>query len=127
MSQPDYVTAAAALFNAFIFQQLIPLLVLTALGYGFSRVLIAAQGRPDFDAAEFFRDDTGKLSFVRMGTAVCLVLHSWAYVTRTHANTITFNETLLYVGVWSGSSVILLVVEAWKGVRIQQIEKGGGS
>ncbi len=117
MNSPDLVTAAAALFNAFLLQHLVPFLILLALGWTFSRVLLRAQEMPEFDSAQFFKDDKDKLSFARVGTATCLILHSWSFAVRTLSGLITFNEVLLYTGLWSGSGTVLLIVEAWKGTR----------
>lgn len=115
MSGQDYLGAAAALFNAFTFDRLIPLLTLLFMAGLFVWVLFAAQRRGDFDASEFLRADNGKLSWGRLAAFVCLMTHTWVVFTRTLADKIDIQELTLYAVTWSGSMVLLQGIEAWKG------------
>jgi hypothetical protein len=115
MNGPDYLAAAAALFNSFTFDRLIPLLVVIGIGGMLGRVLVLAQRRADFDASDFLRDDSGKLSWGRLAACVCLMTHTWVVFTRTLNDKLTVEEIGLYAVTWSGSLVLLRALEVWKG------------
>lgn len=113
--QPDYLQAAAALFSAFTFERLVPLVSLMFMAAMFLWVLFVSQRRDDFDASQFLRADDGKLSWGRLGAFVCLMTHTWVVFTRTLNDKITVEELGLYCVTWSGSLVLLQAIEAWKG------------
>ena len=115
MNGPDYLAAAAALFHAFTFDRLIPLLSLSLIAGLFVWVLFAAQRRDDFDASEFLRGDDAKLSWGRLSAFVCLMTTTWVVFTRTLNDKLTIEELTLYAVTWSGSMVLLQAIEAWKG------------
>lgn len=119
MSGPDYLAAAAALFNAFTFDRLIPFFSLILMSGLFVWVLFQAQRGPDFDASEFLRDDRAKLSWGRLAAFVCCMTHTWVVFTRTLSDKITIEELVLYSVTWSGSMVLLQAIDAWKGGRQQ--------
>jgi hypothetical protein len=111
----DYLAAAAALFHAFTFDRLIPLVSLALVATLFAVVLFQAQKRDDFDWSEFLRDESKKLSWGRLGAFVCLMTHSWTVFARTLNDRITVEELGLYAITWSGSLVLLQAIDAWKG------------
>jgi hypothetical protein len=118
VSEINYMAAAAALFNAFTFDRLIPLITLMMLAVLFLWVIFQAQKGADFDASEFLRDDRRKLSWGRLAAFVCCVTHTWVIFTRTLNDRLTFEEQLLYCIVWSGSMILLQALEVWRGVKI---------
>lgn len=117
MGAPDYLAAAAALFNSFTFDRAIPLLSLMFMGSLFIWVLFKAQKRADFDASQFLRNDRGMLEWGRLAAFICCATHTWVVFTRTISEKITFDELLLYCVVWSGSMILLQALETWRGVR----------
>jgi hypothetical protein len=115
MHGPDYLAAAASLFNAFAFERLIPLLSLMFMGGLFIVVFYKAQARDDFDWSEFLRADNSKLSWGRLAAFICLMTHTWTVFARTVNDKVTIEEMGLYAVTWSGSLVLLQAIEAWKG------------
>lgn len=114
----NLLQAAAALFNQFTWLQLVPALTMGGVFLMVWLAIRSAQRNPDnhFDVAEFFRDETGKLSIKKLLGAGCFVMHSWFFYSRTVSNTITFNEEVLYCGTWSGSVIFLEALSVWKSV-----------
>lgn len=119
MNGTDYIAAAAALFNTFTFDKLIPLATLAFMALLFLWVLFQAQRRDDFDASQFLRDEHHKLSSGRLFAFICCGTHTWAVFTRILNDKITIEELSLYAVTWSGSLVLLEAISAWKGGRQQ--------
>lgn len=115
MNAPDYLAAAAALFAAFTFDRLLPAVIMAVLFGMFIFVLVKAQRRGDFDASEFLREDSGKLSSKRLFAFIAMAVHVWLVITRTISDKITFEEQVLFVLTWSGSLVLIQALEIWKG------------
>ena len=115
MNAPDYLAAAAALFAAFTFDRLMPAVIMAVLFGMFIFVLVKAQRRGDFDASEFLREDSGKLSSKRLFAFIAMAVHVWLVTTRTISDKITFEEQVLFVLTWSGSLVLIQALEIWKG------------
>lgn len=115
MNGPDYMAAAAALFNAFTFERLIPLVSLFGVASLLYWLLHRASAGGNFDASQFLRDDGGKLSWGRVSAAVALTTHTWFIFTRTLNDKITDFDMGLYSVTWSGSLVLLQFINAWKG------------
>ena len=118
MNGPDYLAAAAALFNTFTFNQLLPGLSLVFLAWLLVRVLGQAQRSGTFNSGDFLRDEGGKPSWRRLVGFLCFMAHTWVLFVRTVTDRVTFEEQALYGGLWSGSAVVLLVAEAWTRVRM---------
>jgi hypothetical protein len=112
---PDYLAAASALFSAFTFDRLLPAALMAVLFSMFVFVLARAQKRGDFDASEFLREDSGKLSSKRLFAFIAMAVHVWLVTTRTISDKITFEEQVLFVLTWSGSLVLIQALEIWKG------------
>lgn len=117
MNGPDYLAAAAALFNAFTFDKLVPFVTLVGMAILFGWVLFKAQKGPEFDAAEFLKDGSSKLSFGRLAAFICCMTHTWVVFVRTLNEKITVEELALYAVTWSGSLVLMQGIEAWRGVK----------
>lgn len=115
MNAPDYLVAAAALFSSFTFDRLLPAALMAVLFGMFIFVLVKAQRRGDFDASEFLREDSGKLSSKRLFAFIAMAVHVWLVTTRTISDKITFEEQVLFVLTWSGSLVLIQALEIWKG------------
>lgn len=91
---------------------------LTAFGliFGmFAWVLFKAQARSDFDASQFLRDDTGKLSKAGLFAFIACAAHTWALMVETINARLTVEFSAVYALTWSGSLVLLEAVKAWKG------------
>jgi hypothetical protein len=114
---PDYLAAAAALFNAFTFDKVVPFLSLVGMAGLFIWVLFAAQKSQNFDASEFLRNDRGQLSAARLFAFVCCMTHTWVVFVRTLNNKIEVEELALYCLTWSGSLVLLHGIEVWRGIK----------
>lgn len=114
----DYVQAAAALFNAVWWERFVPLLTLllmvALLGWSLHRAQNSGRG---FDAADFFRDEQGRLQARNLFAFICCVAHTWMFVSRTYTDRITFQEQVLYCLTWSTSLVLLAALDAWRGGR----------
>ncbi|MEO8153551.1 MAG: hypothetical protein ABI605_10815 [Rhizobacter sp.] len=117
MSGPDFLAAAATLFNAFTFERLIPLAMLFSMSLLFIWVLFKAQKRDDFDASMFLRNDRGVLAPERLWGFVCFMTHTWAYASLVLSGKAADRDTLIYGGLWSGTAVAFQVLETWRGVR----------
>jgi hypothetical protein len=117
MNSPDYLAAAGALFNAFTFNRLIPLVMLFTLSVLFIWVLFQAQKRKDFDASMFLRNDRGILDFGRLAAFICCMSHTWYFFTRTLNGDVTKDDVWIYCVTWSGSLVLLQALETWRGIK----------
>lgn len=113
--------AAAALFNTFTFDKLIPLISLLLMCWLFVWVLFKAQGGGNFDTSEFLRETDGpgrgKLSWKRLAAFICLIVHTWYIFTRTLTDKVTFNDMALYCLTWSSSMILLEGLNVWRGVQ----------
>lgn len=115
-TQPDLLAAAAALFNAFTWQRLLPLLTMLVLALVLYWMLAKGQrSDPTFRAVDFLREDTGKASWKRLTGTGCFVVHSWYVYMVTVAGTATWNDLALYVLTWSGSVVLLEGIRMMRG------------
>ena len=118
--------AAASLFDSFVWARLFPLLTLSLcvwLGYW----MLAKEQRlnSDFRVVDFLRDDvSGKPSWKRLIGTACFVGHSWVlYMVVVYKAEELFNHVALYVGVWSGSVVVIEALRIMRGVPAAQVEK----
>lgn len=117
MTQADLLQAAAALFNSFTFERLIPLVMLFSLSMLFIWVMFKAQKSENFDASAFLRNDRGVLALDRVIGMLCFMVHTWAYATWVLNKTVTKDDTLIYGGLWSGTAVVFQFLEVWRGIK----------
>jgi len=117
MDGPDYVKAAASLFSAFAFDRLMPLLTLIGMAAMFVWVLFKAQKSSHFDASDFLRADSGKLSSGRLFAFICCMTHTWAIFVRVLNDKIQMEEFVLYASVWSGSLLVMQALDVYRGVK----------
>lgn len=104
-----------------------PAAILLLLLFACFAIVIRAQRRADFDWGDALRDDTGKVSAMRLGVLVCLVISSWVLVDLTLKYADKDPEKLLYfyliyVAVWSGAKIVEKLLEAKFGAS-----KNGGT
>lgn len=115
MTPDGTLAAAAALFDAFAWQRLMPLLMLLLIGFLLYWMLAKAQRMdPTFKAVDFLREAPGgKASFKRLTGMGCFIVHSWYICWVTVGEKATWNDVALYCVTWSGSMVLL----QWLGLR----------
>ena len=105
-------------------QVIVPGLVLAAILGAVFWVLVRAQRLDHFDASQFLRDERGQLAWKLLIGAICFAVHSWAMMVITMGEVWIVSESLylwmwgIYVGVWSGSVVVLQALESWRAVRL---------
>lgn len=93
----------------------VPLLAFALIFGMFVWVLFRAQKREDFDAGEFLRDETGKLSKGGLFAFIACATHTWALMVETINARLTVEFVAVYAVTWSGSLVLLEAIRAWKG------------
>lgn len=116
-TEPDYLLAAATLFEVFSFERLVPLVMLFSMSLLFLWVIFKAQRRSDFDASMFLRNDRGMLAAERLWGFVCFMVHTWHFATLTLSSRATIEDTLAYGGLWSGTAIAIHWLDTWRGVR----------
>lgn len=78
-------------------------------------VLRAAQRRPDFDVANFLRDENGKESSTRAFAFVALGIMSWAVAMLIFMDKMTADYFFFYGVLWAGTPVALELAKKWNG------------
>lgn len=117
MNDVDLLKAAAALFNEFAWDRLLPLVTLVVGSIIFYWMMAKAQrADPTFKAIHFLYDENGKPSWKRLIGSGCFVVHSWYIYIVTVTERATFNDIALYVVAWSGSVVLLEAIRILRGV-----------
>lgn len=114
MNQTAAVEYAQALMASVTMNVIVPLLAFLLIFGVFAWVLFRAQRRPDFNAAEFLRDDTGKLSKGGLFAFIACATHTWAVMVETINGRLTLEFTGLYAVTWSGSLILLEAIRAWR-------------
>jgi hypothetical protein len=94
---------------------IVPLMAFVLIFGMFAWVLVKAQARSDFDASEFLRDETGKLSKGGLFAFIACASHTWALMVETINGRLTVEFVAVYAITWSGSLVLLEGIRAWKG------------
>lgn len=117
---PDYLAAAAALFNTFTFEKLVPLLMIFSMSCLFIWVLYKAQGRDDFDASMFLRNDRGMLDLKQLTTLMCFMVHSWYITNETMAGKMTDTGMSIYVGAWGAIALGLHSLDTIRAIKTNQ-------
>jgi hypothetical protein len=92
-----------------------PALMLIVLLIGFAVSLVLVQLRPDFDLADMYRDDAGKVSAVRVLSVGCWVVATW-YVMQDMLDGVPTPEVFwAYVVTFSAAKVLDKAAEKWDG------------
>jgi hypothetical protein len=107
-------TYLQALAASLTINVIIPLLAFVVVFGLFVWVLFRAQKGGNFDAAEFLRDDKGKLSKGGLFAFVACSAHTWALMVETINARLTWEFTMIYALTWSGSLVLLEGIKAWQ-------------
>lgn len=94
---------------------LIPALMLLVLIILLVVVLVRAQARPDFDVANFLRDELGKESAMRAFAFVALAVTSWVIATLTLKGNLTPDYFLYYNLTWANTVVLMKLADKWSG------------
>ena len=115
MNGPDYLAAAAALFNAFAFDKVIPLVALIVMFVGIGWLLAKAQARPDFNLQEMFQDELGKVSAARVIAFMAFAISSWDVMAARLSNGATAEHFAYYLFAWSGALVFVKFADKWNG------------
>jgi hypothetical protein len=98
VNSPDYLTAAAALFNVFVFEKLVPLIMLVVFTWGLGAMLLKAQRKLDFRLEQMFQDDQGRVSASRTAVLGAWFLASWIMIHLTLNNKMSHEYLAVYVG-----------------------------
>ncbi len=120
MSAPDYLAAAAALFNTFTFERLVPTAVLIFLAAMFIWFIRKAQARDDFDVSMFLRNDRGTLDRKQLTTVMAYIVHTWYLFFQTVNAKVTWDDTALYVGAWGAIAVGLHGLDTLRAIKTGQ-------
>jgi hypothetical protein len=92
-----------------------PAVMLIVLLVGFTISLVLVQLRKDFDLADMYRDDAGKVSAVRVLSVGCWVVATW-YVMQDMLDGIGTPEIYwAYVVTFSAAKVLDKAAEKWNG------------
>lgn len=94
----------------------VPLLVLVLLFVLLAIILFKAQQRPDFDVANFLRDETGKESALRAFAFVALAISSWIVATLVIRDKFTPDYFLYYNLTWANTLVLVELAKKWSGI-----------
>lgn len=95
---------------------LVPAAILAFILAFLVAVLLRAQSRPDFDVANFLRDEARKESALRAFAFVALGLSSWVIATLTFQGHMTPDYFLYYNLTWANTLAIVKLVDKWNGV-----------
>lgn len=103
MSLVDCLPSVVELVKSTNFMVIVLALILALFGI----TLYVLQTRKDsFDLRELLRDDTtGKLSILKIGQVVTLLVTTWGFVYLIMHDRFTEYYLLIYMAIWSGSDV----------------------
>lgn len=114
-----------ALMASMTINVFIPLVAFVLIFAMFVWVLFVAQRGDNFDASQFLRDDSGKLSKGGLFAFVACATHTWVIMVETINARLTVEMAALYCVTWSGSLLILEGIRAWRGVKEGGQSEGG--
>jgi hypothetical protein len=115
MNHIDYLAAAAALFNAFTWDKVIPLLTLVAMFGAITWMLKRAQAKPDFHLEQMFWDENDKTSASRVIALFAFAVSSWDLMAARMADKSTPEQFWGYLAAWSGALVFVKFADKWDG------------
>lgn len=93
----------------------VPKAVLVVLLLGFAWSLIKVQSRQDFDFAEMYKDDNGKVSVFRFTAIGTWVAATWYVMQDMMDGVPTVEAFAMYIAVFSGAKVAEKAIEKWSG------------
>lgn len=115
MNGPDYLAAAAALFNVFVFDKAIPIITMAVMFIAVAWLLFRAQGKEGFNIEEMFQDETGKASTARVLACFAFCVSSWDLMTARLAGHADPQYYFYYLSAWSGALVFIKLADKWTG------------
>jgi hypothetical protein len=115
MNAEQATTYLQALIGQVTVGVIIPLFLFFVMLTPLVWILWIAQRRDDFDAADFLKDETGKLSYGRLTGAGGFCVTSWGYATAI-VNGHYSAELMLAFGIlWAASPAIVEAAKKWDG------------
>jgi len=115
VTDPDYLKAAAALFNAFAFEKVVPLITLIAMLAGIVWLLSKAQAKEDFRIEQMLLDENGKASASRVIAFGAWAFTTWDLMAARLSGTHTTEDYWGYLFAWSGALVFVKFADKWDG------------
>jgi hypothetical protein len=115
MKDQDYLAAAAALFNAFAFEKLVPLGALIVMVIGIGWLLGKAQAKPDFHIEQMLQDETGKASASRIFAFGAWAFSSWDLMAARLSGTHSAEYYWGYLFAWSSALTLAKLADRWDG------------
>lgn len=118
-SADQILAAAAALFNAFTFNKIIPTIALVLMAGLLLWMLKKAQENQanGFDFGDFFRENAKeKVSWKYLVGFLTFMCHTWVIFTSKLDGSLTLNDMILYSVVWSGTATAMYALNIWKGI-----------
>lgn len=112
---PNYLAAAAALFNAFAFDKLVPLLALLIMLASIGWMLAEAQKKDSFNLEEMFHDEAGKTSASRVIAFLAFSFSSWDLMSARLSGQADAQQFAYYLFAWSGALVFVKAADKWNG------------
>lgn len=110
---------AEALLSSLTLNTIVPGLMLAGMALMFVWVLFKAQRRTSvnehFDASQFLRDESDKLSSMRLFAFIAVSIHTWVIAVETMNARITPDMMVIYSVTWSSSLVLKEAVSKWNG------------
>lgn len=110
-----YLQAAAALFNTFAFDKVIPLLALVMMMSVIGWLLYKAQQKDTFNLEEMFHDESGKTSAARIIAFMAFAISSWDLMSARLSNAADAQQYAYYLFAWSGALVFVKFADRWDG------------
>jgi hypothetical protein len=111
----DYLAAAAALFDVWTFDRLIPLLSLVVMMFVTGYLLLLASQKPDFAIEQMFKDDANKVSASRIIAFMAFNFTSWDLMSARLSGAVDSRQYLYYLLAWSGALVFVKLADRWNG------------
>ena len=115
MKDADYLAAAAALFNAFAFEKVVPLVALTVMLVGIAWLLNKAQKKDGFNIEQMLTDETNKPSAARVLAFGAWAVSSWDLMSARLSGASSAEHIWGYLFAWSGALVFVKFADKWDG------------
>lgn len=115
MTEPDYLQAAAALFSAFAWQKVVPLVALVIMLALVGWLLVKAQAKEGFNIEQMFLDENGKASASRVIAFFAFGISSWDLMSARVSDKASEVQFFYYLAAWSGALVFVKFADKWDG------------